>query len=62
MHEIYACIAEGLRRAGLPASTFLVEQYLGRNDFKGLIVLLRRARQSCELARIMTAHRCRGTP
>jgi|GEM_PF-3773496 len=59
MNEIYACIASGLREAGLPASTFIVEQYLARNDFKGLIKLLRKAQDTCSLAKIMTAHCCR---
>lgn len=42
MSEIYTCIAWGLRDAGLPASTFVVEQYLSRNDFKGLIAFLQK--------------------
>ena len=54
MNEIYACIAAGLRDAGLPASTFLVEQYLARNDFKGLIALLRQAQEKCNLTHMMT--------
>jgi len=53
MNEIYACIAAGLRDAGLPASTFLVEQYLARNDFKGLIALLRQAQEKCNLTHLM---------
>jgi len=59
MNEIYAYIASGLRDAGLPASTFLVEQYLGRNDFKGLIALLREAKEKCSLTS-MIALSCRG--
>jgi len=54
MNEIYACIASGLRDAGLPASTFLVEQYLARNDFKGLIALLLQAQEKCSLTHMMT--------
>jgi hypothetical protein len=54
MNEIYAFIAAGLREAGLPASTFIVEQYLSRNDFKGLIILLRKAQGKCDLTRIMS--------
>jgi hypothetical protein len=50
MNEIYACIASGLRDAGLPASTFIVT----RNDFKGLITLLRQAQEKCSLAHMMT--------
>jgi hypothetical protein len=53
MNEIYACIASGLRDAGLPASTFIVEQYLGRNDFKGLIDLLLKAQEKCSLTKII---------
>ena len=53
MNEIYACIASGLRDAGLPASTFIVEQYLGRNDFKGLIALLRQTQEKCTLTHMM---------
>jgi hypothetical protein len=53
MEEIYACIASGLRDAGLPASTFLVEQYLGRNDFKGLIALLRQTQEKYNLTHMM---------
>jgi hypothetical protein len=52
MNEIYACIALGLRDAGLPASTFIVEQYLGRNDFKGLIELLLNEKKACGHTRI----------
>jgi hypothetical protein len=54
MNEIYECIASGLREAGLPASTFIVEQYLSRNDFKGLVILLRQAQGKCDLTRIMS--------
>jgi hypothetical protein len=54
MNEIYACIASGLRETGLPASTFIVEQYLSRNDFKGLIRLLRQAEGKCDLTRVMS--------
>ncbi len=53
MNEIYACIASGLRDAGLPASTFIVEQYLGRNDFKGLIDLLVKAQEKCTLTQMI---------
>ncbi len=51
MDEIYTSIACGLRDAGLPASTFIVEQYLSRNDFQGLITLLRKAQDKCNLAK-----------
>jgi hypothetical protein len=54
MNEIYICIASSLRDAGLPASTFIVEQYLSRNDFQGLMSLLRKAQEKCTLATIMS--------
>ena len=54
MNEIYTCIASGLRDAGLPASTFIVEQYLGRNDFKGLIDLLMKAQEKCSLTNMIS--------
>ena len=53
MNEIYASIASGLRDAGLPASTFIVEQYLVRNDFKGLIKLLLNEKKACSLTSII---------
>lgn len=54
MNEIYTCLASALRDAGLPASTFIVEQYLSRNDFAGLMSLLRKAQEKCTLAKIMS--------
>jgi hypothetical protein len=54
MNEVYACIATGLRDAGLPASTFIVEQYLARNDFQGLIALLLKAQEECNIVKNTT--------
>ncbi len=57
MEEAYSAVAYGLRDIGLPASTFLVKQFLSRNDFEGLLQLLQDTGERCEIAQVLNAGR-----